>query len=114
MNLLTVMSIPWLGIAILCTDAFATTQEERFTVKSLACEGARQATGSFVLHQGTQGLSMHSRGTSGSAPEPAAMYMLQAMLSTPTTKILETKSRPGRLQDLGNLRRRWKRSPPDL
>jgi len=89
-TLLTIAFIPCLEVVAPGADASATTPNGRFAVKSLARneDGRRQATGSFVLHRKTQTLSLHSRGTSGHAPEPAAMYTLQAMLSTPTTKIL--------------------------
>ena len=89
-TLLTIAFIPCLEVVAIGTEVSATTPNGRFAVKSLARngEGRRQATGSFVLHRKAQNLSLHSRGTSGFAPEPAAMYMLQAMLSTPTTKIL--------------------------
>ena len=89
-TLLTIAFIPCLEVVAPGADASATTPDGRFAVKSLARneEGRRQATGSFVLHRRAQTLSFHSRGTSGFAPEPTAMYMLQAMLTTPTSKIL--------------------------
>ena len=74
-------------------------EEGVFAVKTSArTEGGRQlAQGRFDVIPTTKSVTLRSWGTSGSAKEPATMYMLQVFLTVPTRSLLQFPCHAGQV-----------------